>query len=180
MFGFLAAFGPIGIAAAVIGTVGTVAYGALKDDEYETTTFSNKNEKKAEARAEVRHSNRQKIHEEIKQYEKKQIKRLKEKYNADIEFAYDFINRHTTIKDFGIARLAATSIPSTTLVNNSSITIKVPYLFKSPNIIINNGSNVNILSHENSIDTILALGNETKEIIELIKDLEGLRDESIA
>ncbi|RYA24551.1 hypothetical protein CRU96_02650 [Malaciobacter halophilus] len=80
----LAAFGPIGIAAAAIGTVGMVAYGAFKDDE--TITYSDRNEKKYEAREEVKIEKNNKTYQEIQSYKKKQIKRLKDKYNIDIEF----------------------------------------------------------------------------------------------
>lgn len=80
MFAFLAALGPIGIGAAIVGTVATTAYGCMKDDEKSESSPENTthNEEKNKI-----------IKNEIKNYKKLQEKRLKEKYGINVKFGSD-------------------------------------------------------------------------------------------
>lgn len=86
MWGLLAAFGPVGWAAATIGTAVTVYAATSSTDEDETSTYSDKSEKEAEAREYAKVAKKKKIKQEIEAYKKQQMKRLKEKYNINVEF----------------------------------------------------------------------------------------------
>lgn len=77
MFGFLAALGPIGIGAAIVGTIATAAYVYMKDDEKSESTKS-KNQFQEEKNKIIK--------TEIESFKNKEKKRLKEKYNVNIEF----------------------------------------------------------------------------------------------
>jgi len=86
MFGFLAALGPVGMAAAAIGTVATVIYAASSSDDDEIVTSSNKLEKEREAKRESEKEKDALILNDIEKYKEKERKRFKRKYNANIEF----------------------------------------------------------------------------------------------
>ncbi len=88
MWGLAAAFGPVGWVVAAVGTAAT-AYALMDDNDDDEYTYSNKDEKKAEVKAEARVEKDKGIHKDIKQYKKLQKKRFKEKYNVDIEFVSD-------------------------------------------------------------------------------------------
>ena len=80
MFAFLAALGPIGIGAAIVGTAATAAYAYMKDDEKSGSSPQNT----------THHEEKNKIiKNEIKSYKKNQEKRLKEKYGINVEFGSD-------------------------------------------------------------------------------------------
>ncbi len=79
MFGFLAAFGPVGIAAAVVGTVATAV---LVSDDSSPKRRSNSKE----VQDDYDEENKNKIRNDIESYEKNSIKRIKNKYDIDIEF----------------------------------------------------------------------------------------------
>lgn len=80
MFAFLAAFGPIGIGAAIVGTVATAACAYMKDDE--KSESSPQNTTHHEEKNEI-------IKNEIKSYKKTQEKRLKKKYGINLKFGSD-------------------------------------------------------------------------------------------
>lgn len=80
MFAFLAALGPIGIGAAIVGTAATAAYAYMKDDE--KSESSPQNTTHHEEKNEI-------IKNEIESYKKNQEKRLKEKYGINIKFGSD-------------------------------------------------------------------------------------------
>jgi hypothetical protein len=80
MFAFLAALGPIGIGAAIVGTAATAAYAYMKDDEKSESSPQNT----------THHEEKNKIiKNEIENYKKIQEKRLKEKYGINVEFGSD-------------------------------------------------------------------------------------------
>ena len=72
MFAFLAALGPIGIGAAIVGTAATAAYAYMKDDEKSESTKS-KNQFQEEKNKIIK--------TEIESFKNKEKKRLKDKYN---------------------------------------------------------------------------------------------------
>ena len=83
MFAFLAALGPIGIGAAIVGTVATAAYAAMKDDEKNESTSQNT----------THHEEKNKIiKNEIENYKNEQEKRLKEKYGINVKFDSDLFH----------------------------------------------------------------------------------------
>jgi len=62
-------------------------YTAIRsNDEYETSTYSDKSERKSEALKANRTEKNNKIHQDIKTYKSKQVKRFKDKYDVDIKF----------------------------------------------------------------------------------------------
>jgi predicted RNase H-like nuclease (RuvC/YqgF family) len=80
MFAFLAALGPVGIGAAIVGTVATAAYAYMKDDEKsETTKSTSENTAHQEEKNKI-------IKTEIESFKSQQKKRLKDEYNINIEF----------------------------------------------------------------------------------------------
>lgn len=88
MFAFLAALGPIGIGAAIVGTVATAAYAAMKDDEKNESTSQNT----------THHEEKNKIiKNEIENYKNEQEKRLKEKYGINVKFGSDLFQRLSSI-----------------------------------------------------------------------------------
>lgn len=151
----LAAFGPLGIAAAVVGTIGAVAYGTMKDDDYETSTYSNKSEKEAEAREQSRADKKNKIEKEIKSYKKQQIKRLKDKYYVDIKFYGGKSKSSSGINSIGFSPFFG--------VDGVSMAKEILEIELSEKISV---------SENNEIDTISILEQEAEEIIKLIGKLE--------
>jgi len=96
MFGFLAALGPVGIAAAVIGTVGTAIVASNSG-----SSGSSDNEERARRRARRRQeeSDRASINAEIDSFKSSSIKRIKIKYKEDITFVEKKLklqNNHTS------------------------------------------------------------------------------------
>ncbi len=80
MFAFLSVLGPVGIGAAIVGTVATAAYAYLKDDEENEST-------KNTIKSSTHHEEKNKIIKiEIENFKKKQKIRLKDKYSVNIEF----------------------------------------------------------------------------------------------
>ncbi len=79
MFAFLAALGPIGIGAAIIGTVATAAYASMKDDEKSNSESSNSDTKHNEEKNTT-------INGGIENYKENQKNRFKNNYGVDIKF----------------------------------------------------------------------------------------------
>ena len=103
MFGFLAALGPVGIAAAVIGTAGAVAYSYLKDDEDTINTNTSDS---------CHHASKNEIiKNQIKNYKMKQKKRIKKNYHIDIKFVTEYQKKNTKLNvnesTYGILGVAA-------------------------------------------------------------------------
>jgi len=160
MFGFLAAFGPVGIAAAVVGTVGAAAYGALKDDNYETTTYSNKSEKEAEVVKATKTEKNNKIYQDIKAYKSKQVKRFKDKYDVDIKFYGGKSKSSSGINSIVLNQFFGVAIAKELSENDLSEKISV--------------------NKKNEVDTISMLKEETEEMIKLIGKLEVKKYESVS
>jgi hypothetical protein len=151
MFGFLAALGPVGIAAAVVGTVGVAAYGALKDDEYERTTHSNKSEKEAEIVGATKTEKNNKIHQDIKAYKSKQVKRFKDKYDIDINFYSDKSKSSSEVNSI-FGAFGGVAIAKELFENGLSEKISV--------------------NKKDEVDIISTLEQETEDMIKLIGKLE--------
>ena len=79
MFPFLAALGPIGIGAAIVGTAATAAYAYMKDDEKSESTKSESTKSKNQFQEEKNKI----IKTEIESFKNKEKKRLKEKIDPD-------------------------------------------------------------------------------------------------
>lgn len=170
MFGFLAALGPVGIAAAVVGTVGAAAYGAMSDDDYETTTYSNKSEKEAEARRKVEKTKKENLLNEIESYKKAQSKRLKKKYDVNIKF------NKTVISGSNKNMYVVHSTIFSSLIGKSGLKIAKEKL----NHEVFLKETVNVSGNNTDEDDIITkLEDENKEILKLIKDLETAKDETI-
>lgn len=154
MWGFAAALGPVGWGIAAIGTAATI-YAASKDD-YETTTYSNKSEKENEAKEENRIEKNNKIYQEIESYKEKQIKRLKDKYDVDIEFSSATIGEN----NFVINSIILNPILGVTA---SKLSHEIFNKKTAEKIKINKTEEVN---------TITILEDENEELIKLIEKLE--------
>ncbi len=142
-------------------------YDYATDDDYETSTYSNKNEKKYEAEREAKADQNEKIYQDIELYKKKQIKRLKEKYDVDIKFyggkSYDSKFKNSSSINF--IMLSPFFSAAAIAIAQKSSEIKL-----SEKITVNKKSEV---------DTVSILENETDEIIKLIGELEVMKYESI-
>jgi Tfp pilus assembly protein PilP len=155
MWGLAAAFGPIGWVVAAVGTAATVYAATNSNDEYETSTYSDKSERKSEALKATRTEKNNKIHQDIKAYKSKQIKRLKDKYDVDIKFYGGRLKSSSGISSSvtGLAgALAGVAIAKELFENDLSEKVSV--------------------SKNNEIDTISILEQETEEMIKLIGKLE--------
>lgn len=82
----LAAFERVGIVAAILGTVGVVAYSAFKDDEYDTSTYDDQRENEEKAKSEFQSKNKAQKLKDIDNYKRKQKVRIKKKYDQNINF----------------------------------------------------------------------------------------------
>jgi len=74
------------LAPTLVFAAGKVIYDLVTEDEYETTTYSNKSEKEDELVKTTKIEKNNKIYEDIKVYKSKQVKRFKDKYDVDIKF----------------------------------------------------------------------------------------------
>jgi len=92
MWGLAAAFGPVGWVVAAVGTAATVYAATSSSDKYEISTYSDKDEKKSEAKETTKREKNNTIYQDIKAYKKMQVKRFKEKYNVDINFHGGTVN----------------------------------------------------------------------------------------
>jgi hypothetical protein len=131
--------------------VAPILWGAKKlydyatDDDYETSTYSDKSEREAETRKASQKEKKDKIKKDIKAYKNKQVKRLKDKYGADIKF----IDKGFSVNGDG------------------------PFGFQSsPKI--KHDYHIEIITSDNLIikKSIKELDNETEEMIKLIGELE--------
>ena len=163
MFGFLAAFGPVGIAAAVVGTVGAVAYNALKDDDVEVVEKEKFNSTHDTSHSSHQASKNETIKSEIKSFKKKQKKRLKDKYNIEIKFVneYEKMTQYNS-SSFGVG------VGSVSQVVGGAHS----FLFTK----IGDKKRVAILNDEvERFNTINELELEIEELNNLHKELEELR-----
>lgn len=92
MFAFLSVLGPVGIGAAILGTVATAAYAYMKDDEKSETDNNSIQMNYEEEKNRI-------IKSEIANYKKTQKKRLKDKYSLNIKFNSNLNNEHKIIMD---------------------------------------------------------------------------------
>lgn len=152
----LAAFGPIGIAAAVVGTVATAVYASSSSSSF-TASSSNKDAKTSEAKREAIKDKNEKILNEIDIYKNKEKSRIKKKYNADIEIADNFIFPH---KAAGSIVSSALNMSYMATLNNSNKKIKVGILKSSA---------------EDLSNAIATLEKETQEMINLVEELEEMK-----
>ena len=77
MFGFLAALGPIGIAAAVVGTVATVAMSS-------SSSSSSSSSNRREVEEDYKKNKKDELQGDIENYINQQTRYIKQKYNTDI------------------------------------------------------------------------------------------------
>ena len=99
MFGFLAALGPVGIAAAVIGTVGTAIVASNSGSSGSSGSSDNEERARRRARRRQEESDRASINAEIDSFKSSSIKRIKIKYKEDITFVEKKLklqNNHTS------------------------------------------------------------------------------------
>lgn len=166
MFGFLAAFGPVGIAAAVVGTVGAAAYSYLKDDEDTINTNTSDN---------CHHASKNDIiKNEIKNYKMKQKKRIKEKYHIDIKFVTEDQKKNTTLKvnesTLGNIRAYTNDIPNDNL--------GVAYGIADFVSLNKDKKRVIILDDElNRFNQIKEIEDEIEELSHLSKELMELKND---
>jgi len=86
MFGaLLGALGPVGWAVGGVITVATIVAASSDDDSYESSTYSNRDEKESNAKEEALAEKNEKICKEINAYKGKRIKHIKQKYQVDID-----------------------------------------------------------------------------------------------
>jgi len=157
MWGLAAAFGPVGWVVAAVGTAATVYAATSSSDEYETSTYSDKDERKSETARATKQEKTNKIYQDIQVYKSKQIKRFKHKYDVDIKF-----NSGTTgnfqgvsigfILPFGLARMS--------LVEEK---LKTNLAYLAQKISVNKSD---------APDTITTLVKETEDMVKLIGELE--------
>lgn len=79
MFGFLAFLGPVGIGAAIIGTVATAAYASMKNDEKSNSGTNDTDSKHREEKNNI-------MNKGIENYKENQKNRFKNNYGVDIKF----------------------------------------------------------------------------------------------
>jgi hypothetical protein len=151
MFAFLAALGPIGIGAAIVGTAATAAYAYMKDDENTESTKSNTENT-------THHEEKNKlIKSEIESYKKSQKKRLKSKYGINIKFGPDSFQ--------GLFNhLSNTPAIIGSLYSNLDSSSKV----------------INIADEiDKKFESISKLEDEIQELDNLIFELERMKNESV-
>lgn len=169
MFGFLAAFGPVGIAAAVVGTVGAVAYNALKDDDVEVVENEKFNSTHDNSHTSHQVLKNKTINSEIKGFKRKQKKRLKDKYNIEIKF----VTEHEKKINLYNSSYLESALSNTHKIPGSLIGLNSVALLSH----IEDKKRVVILNDEvDRFNFIAKLKDEIDELDNLYKELEELRN----
>ncbi len=164
MFGFLAAFGPIGITAAVVGTVGAVVYNYMKDDEGESV------DTKQNAITNHRYKKNTSMQQGIENFKQMEKKRIKNKYSIDIEFVTNDQKKQTK---FGIIQAVLKDKPIQTSVVTTSYIVQMVLSKNNKNkiIILDNTSDENF-------DFMTKLESEITELDNLVNKLKEFKNES--
>ena len=130
-------------------------YDYATDDDYETSTYSDKSDREYEVKQTVKAERNKQINQDIKAYKSKQIKRFKDKYDVDIKFysgkskSSCGINSIVFNRFFGVAGVA---IAKELFENNLSEKISV--------------------NKKDEADTISMLEKENDEMLKVIRKLE--------
>ena len=150
MFAFLATLGPIGIGAAIVGTIATAAYAyAYMNDDDEKSESSSQDTTHHEEKNKI-------IKNEIENYKKTQEKRLKEKYGINVKFDSDLFHglfNHLSNSSFTESWYSNLNSSSKVIQLTDEIDKKFEYISK--------------------------LENEIQELDNLIFELKRMKNESI-
>ena len=150
---------PIAVTATAVATPYIVAkelYDYATEDDYETSTYDDRQEREAELKEAAKKERKIKIYKDIEKYKNKQIKRIKDKYNVDIKF-------NTTLNN----NLYIASIELSPLVG--TIGVEVARQILNSDIVLNEKISI---YKSNEVGTIATLEKETEEMIKLIGKLE--------
>lgn len=168
MFGFLAAFGPVGITVAVVGTVGVTVYNYMKDDDQDGVT----NVKETESSYSHRYEKNELIKDEIKSFKQKQKIRIKEKYDTEIDFVSKE-QKENTILGGVQSSLGVTAKIAVNPVFRIGMTSVSDFLGHKDKVIIL-GSNL-----DKAFEDIVKLENEIDELSNLSKLLHLLKTKDV-